>query len=1370
MSAGHDTLTDLFALNEASPSPDHGAPPNRPRLRVVKPRPRELSLTTLSLDFASKASRYGEHFERFLADSDRAAGRQPGTTEAERYLAELWPEGLVARVLVSRVDHEGHPRWELRPDPRDPGARTATAGGVGPVFRTYRRQGRLVVNRFERGPHVAQRPHEVAVVAAVRRDANAQRTTKEDFRLLEEIPPFVAAHRQGLEDYSDYVEWLLRLLRAEQCGLPYSGVRVDADGGLVFRVSAQHLEDIPGGMKRLKRFGLLAVPLEASASSEDWQPTYKGRPRGAVKVGTVVARDKAGKGFVQISTQLPLPDVGGSSTGEGDPGPAPAAAAEGDQQRPQAGERRTKEAPAKPAKLPGEGFLILDLGGDIGPLKNQQRAVQRLSRGKAVADNLHNFVFDAKEAALPAPTPTLGTNAAEGVPAGGADPNAPQTLNEDQRAAAQKAVLAPELFLLQGPPGTGKTTVIAEIARREVAQGHRVLVASQANLAVDNALARLPEGPSVRPLRIARSERVEEVYAELLAENVVPGWLAKIHAACSAARGERVVQVGDLDRLQRDGERLERDLDGLERRGADLAELRPRLVQAEQTLRRAEQERDSLREQADGHTRRRRVFKAVLAWARRASRELPEGLHLLPQRLGERDAALLAQVLGVLRFGAAPAPRQGRPGSTFTALLRALEQLEQARTAAAALADCLHGVEGLCREQATALDAETRRELGELRARKSRLVDSEEPDALAELGRVNRRLRELPRRAWAKLQRRLLRVVTSLLGAELPPEVDELISALEPNAKHLPILQRLGEWTSAIEECWLDAEATHLPHIASRLSAALDKVDSSSDEVGARLVAARDAVASVTEERDDFAARVAESTTALHRLAREWDATALRVARAAGAADSGVGRTGRRERLALTRRAVARRRAAASDVLVEHERWDDIQRGFLGRLRSPDESMVPTLRDLYLAHANVVGLTCNEAGKHQFYEAAGFRPYDVVIIDEVSKAAPTELLMPMLLARKVILVGDHHQLPPIFRQRAEDHLDALERGLVNQEEFDRFKTLVTGGVFQRLFASAPEELRHTLRVQYRMHPQIMDAVQPFYPRGLEAGGGVEDLGRRRAHDLTVPDRRGGFFLEPAQHLIWVDSSRRPDGTWNRETQEGTSKSNTLEVELVGDALLRLNKALSAQGYGEPVELTASAELAGVAMGDWVKRTLPRVPGGALGDLFDEGQVRRNGDLARAGDPIEEGDVLGLQPRQTVGVISFYGAQLKRLRQWLDVHEDDLGAMDVRCSTVDRFQGLDRAIIFVSLVRSKKRGKLGEFVRAYQRINVAFSRAKQLLVVVGSQETFQRAIVELPGEPGQPPRQASVYAEILQKVHLCGGLRQVDQLLETRADQ
>ena len=83
--------------------------------------------------------------------------------------------------------------------------------------------------------------------------------------------------------------------------------------------------------------------------------------------------------------------------------------------------------------------------------------------------------------------------------------------------------------------------------------------------------------------------------------------------------------------------------------------------------------------------------------------------------------------------------------------------------------------------------------------------------------------------------------------------------------------------------------------------------------------------------------------------------------------------------------------------------------------------------ELYLHTPTSWASPATEAGQADFYDQPDFEPFDVVIIDEVSKATPPELIAPMLLGRKVVLVGDHRQLPPMFKEREASFEEAVKK-------------------------------------------------------------------------------------------------------------------------------------------------------------------------------------------------------------------------------------------------------------------------------------------------------------------------------------------------------
>ena len=97
----------------------------------------------------------------------------------------------------------------------------------------------------------------------------------------------------------------------------------------------------------------------------------------------------------------------------------------------------------------------------------------------------------------------------------------------------------------------------------------------------------------------------------------------------------------------------------------------------------------------------------------------------------------------------------------------------------------------------------------------------------------------------------------------------------------------------------------------------------------------------------------------------------------------------------------------------------------------------------------------------------------------------------------------------------------------------------------------------------------------------------------------------------------------------------------------------------------------------------------------------------------------------------IGVISFYSQQVKCLRE-VKAYANKNG-MRVKLNTVDKFQGMERNIIIVSTVRSNKY-KTGNtiipnnnpgFAKSPERLNVALSRARRLLVVVGNSDFFNQ---------------------------------------------
>ena len=89
---------------------------------------------------------------------------------------------------------------------------------------------------------------------------------------------------------------------------------------------------------------------------------------------------------------------------------------------------------------------------------------------------------------------------------------------------------------------------------------------------------------------------------------------------------------------------------------------------------------------------------------------------------------------------------------------------------------------------------------------------------------------------------------------------------------------------------------------------------------------------------------------------------------------------------------------------------------------------------------------------------------------------------------------------------------------------------------------------------------------------------------------------------------------------------------------------------------------------------------------------------------------------GINPSD-LGIVTFYRSQLALLRQSLRSQPD------IELHTADKFQGRDKEVVFVSFVRNNEAGEVGELLKDWRRVNVAITRAKSKLVLVGSRKTL-----------------------------------------------
>lgn len=274
--------------------------------------------------------------------------------------------------------------------------------------------------------------------------------------------------------------------------------------------------------------------------------------------------------------------------------------------------------------------------------------------------------------------------------------------------------------------------------------------------------------------------------------------------------------------------------------------------------------------------------------------------------------------------------------------------------------------------------------------------------------------------------------------------------------------------------------------------------------------------------------------------------------------------------------------------------------------------------------AQVIACTLTGAGNRYLRN----RFFQTVFIDEAAQALEPAAWIPLQRAQRLVMAGDHQQLPPTIKS-----LEAAREGL---EET----------LFEQMIRQQPETAR-MLKVQYRMHEQIMQfSSQEFYQGEL-----VTDSGNRL--QVLLPDEPPFTFWDTAG----ADMEEVLD-------QETLSRYNPEEGRFLIQQLMHLFEQL--------------------------------------------GKARLSGD-----------ELLALR----VGVIVPYNAQRRWIRDALHENETLQGYQDqILVRTVDGFQGQECDAVYISLVRSNKKGEIG-FLSNFRRLNVALTRAKKKLVVIGDSATL-----------------------------------------------
>ncbi len=301
-------------------------------------------------------------------------------------------------------------------------------------------------------------------------------------------------------------------------------------------------------------------------------------------------------------------------------------------------------------------------------------------------------------------------------------------------------------------------------------------------------------------------------------------------------------------------------------------------------------------------------------------------------------------------------------------------------------------------------------------------------------------------------------------------------------------------------------------------------------------------------------------------------------------------------------------------------------------------------------------IACTLVGSaHHLLEGMKF---GTLFIDEAAQALEAACWIPMKRASRVVLAGDHCQLPPTVKSIA-----ALRAGLG--------KTLM-----ERIAENKPEVVT-LLKIQYRMNDEIMRFSSDWF-----YGGKVE----------SAPQIKYRSVLDYDHPITWIDTS-------NEENQI------TIEGEDAPEDSVSTSSSVSAANQNS--DLNFKEQFVGESFGR-INKAEAELTLLTLAEYFTKIGKQRV-----------------LEERIDVGIISPYRAQVQYLKKLIKKYEFfKLYRRLISVNTVDGFQGQERDVILISLVRSNDEGQIG-FLKDLRRMNVAMTRARMKLIILGNKDTMTK---------------------------------------------
>ena len=326
----------------------------------------------------------------------------------------------------------------------------------------------------------------------------------------------------------------------------------------------------------------------------------------------------------------------------------------------------------------------------------------------------------------------------------------------------------------------------------------------------------------------------------------------------------------------------------------------------------------------------------------------------------------------------------------------------------------------------------------------------------------------------------------------------------------------------------------------------------------------------------------------------------------------------------------------------------------MDRLKSRAAEIEIRINSELFGEARVIACTL-VGSAHRLLEGMKF---GTLFIDEAAQALEAACWIPMKRASRVILAGDHCQLPPTVKSIA-----ALRAGLG--------KTLM-----ERIAENKPEVVT-LLKIQYRMNDEIMRFSSDWF-----YGGKVESAPQIKYRSVLDYDHPITWIeTSNEENQITIEGEDAPEDSASTSSPASAANQNSdlnFKEQFVGESFGRINKA--------------EAELTLLTLAEYFTK------------------IGKQRVLSESID---------------VGIISPYRAQVQYLKKLIKKYEFFKPYRRlISVNTVDGFQGQERDVILISLVRSNDEGQIG-FLKDLRRMNVAMTRARMKLIILGNKDTMTK---------------------------------------------